>query len=210
MKKIILLLAISFGANAQTLIKLSQIKNVVSTPTATLTGVPITPTVAANDNSTKIANTAYVDVALATSSSTLAYPLADVSTTLTTAQAIGVTFSVSANTRYAVRGSIRNAVSSTGGIKFAMTTPTLTTASTVGVLSRGSNSTNSLWTILPSDGSLTGVMNTTATSSCITFIQGTFTTGASAGVITFYYASGTSGQTSQVLGDGTYFELIKF
>lgn len=188
------------GTNGTTL---SWVTSSGSSPTFTAP----TPTVGSNNNS--VATTSFVTQAINNVSVKNNYPLADVTTTLTTEVPIGVTYTLEANTRYTVRGCIRNSVSSTGGIKFAMTTPSLTVSSSVGIISRGASATGSVWTIFPSNGSLTGVINTVASSSIILMLYGTVTTGVNGGTLEFFFASGVSGQTSQVFSDGTSIDVIK-
>jgi len=188
----------------------STFTNATLTGTTTITGTVTAPTPTVGSNNNSVATTSFVTQVLTAHSSTLIIPLADVTTTLTTAVPIGLTFTVEANSTYIVRGVMRNSVSSTGGIKFSMTTPTLTVSSNIGVVSRGSSASSSLWTLLPSNGSLTGVMNTVASSAIPVFLEGTITTGASSGTLDFFFGSGVSGQTSQVYSSGTYFELVKY
>lgn len=209
---------------------------VVYSDSPTLSGTPNAPTQSANDNTTKIATTAYADAkvqnslsasttvapsatavntALATYApltavSTIKKPTADVTTTIATETVVtDLTFPVAINTTYVIRGRVSVGCNNTGGVSLGTKFPTGSTLVGNGV-GRAANNTSLVNVGFSTSGVLSTVyLNTVSSQAGFAFIDIVLTTGSTSGNFDLIFASGTAGQTSTLIAAGTYLEYIK-
>jgi hypothetical protein len=154
----------------------------------TFTGTPLAPTPTANDNSTKIATTAYVDNSVVVTK----VLSADVTTTSTTAVDTNLSHPIASNERLKFSCPL-SVTTASGGVKLQITVPTGAVVVGGAVVAQGAST--SLRALNLTANTLSVAVSTIALTSPMN-LEFTVKNSTTAGNVIVSFASGTGGSTS--------------
>ncbi len=112
------------------------------------------------------------------------------------------------NSVYTFQGIFKISCSSTGGVKFAVTTPAGVTL-WLNILGSTTSNTAVSFQSITASATLIGTAYCQEAQNRTVIINGTFTVGATPGNIQFQFASGTNTQTSTIFQEGTFLRIQK-